>query len=142
MANFEIKSTNKIIMTRLINPPIVDTITAVPNAILASPLFVIAYPSAGVAAAEGVPGIPINIAEIDPPVIPPIYVANNNEIPVTGSIVKVKGSIKANAIEYVNPGMAPNTIPAKAPIEMAIMTSKLPTRLSAIFKFSIKKFDL
>ena len=79
-----------------------------------------------VAAAEGVPGIPINIAEIDPPVIPPIYVANNNEIPVTGSIVKVKGSIKANAIEYVNPGIAPNTIPAKAPMEMAIMTYSRP----------------
>ena len=49
-----------------------ETITAVPNAILASPFFDREYPSETVAAADGVPGIPIKIAEIEPPVIPPI----------------------------------------------------------------------
>ena len=40
IANCEIKSTSTIMITRLIKPPIVETITAVPNAILASPFLV------------------------------------------------------------------------------------------------------
>ena len=42
----------------------------------------------------------------------------------------------------LDPGIAPNIIPANAPIEMAIITSKVPIKPSAVVKFSIKKFHL
>jgi len=57
----------KVIIKALINPPKKDAMVAMPIAFPANPFLPITYPSNTVAAAEGVPGIPIKIAEIDPP---------------------------------------------------------------------------
>ena len=45
-------------------------------------------------------------------------------------------------LNMLSPGIAPNIIPANAPIEIAIITSKVPIKPRAAVKFSIKKFHL
>lgn len=50
-------------------PPIKEAMTAVPKAFPAFPFNVSSYPSIAVAAAAGVPGVRISIADIDPPKI-------------------------------------------------------------------------
>ena len=59
-------------MTRLRMPPMPAATVAVPMARLAWLLRAIMWPSNTVAAADGVPGTPIRIAEMAPPVMPPI----------------------------------------------------------------------
>jgi hypothetical protein len=68
-----------------------------------------------VAAADGVPGIPRRIEDTDPPVIPPMYTPNRRVTAANGAMRKVRGRSRMIPIEYVNPGMAPNTIPTKEP---------------------------
>ena len=59
-------------MTRLKMPPMPAATVAVPIARLALLFLASRWPSNTVAAAEGVPGTPIRIAEMAPPVMPPI----------------------------------------------------------------------
>jgi hypothetical protein len=48
-------------------PPLVEAMVATPIAFPASPFWERGYPSRTVAAAEGVPGVEIRIADMDPP---------------------------------------------------------------------------
>ena len=59
-------------MSKLRMPPMPAATVAVPMARLAWLFFANMWPSKTVAAADGVPGTPIRIAEIAPPVMPPI----------------------------------------------------------------------
>ena len=84
-----------------------------------------------VAAADGVPGIPSNIAETDPPVMPPIYVPSSMPIAGVGGIEKVIGRISARATVKVRPGIEPKTSPSKVPPITAIKASGLKARGNA-----------
>src|SRR5699024_9678885 len=85
------------------------------NALLAYPFCDIGYPSNVVAIEEGVPGIFISVAEINPPDIPPIYNPIKREKPTIGSIPKVIGKHNAIAIVALRPGIAPKVIPNNTP---------------------------
>ena len=54
-------------------PPRKEETIPSPNALPGSPFFVMGYPSNTVATDAGVPGIPISVAVINPPDVPPIY---------------------------------------------------------------------
>lgn len=66
-------------------PPVVDAIVAIPIAFPASPFWANGYPSSTVAAADGVPGIEIRIADIDPPYIAPQNIPQSMTIAVLAS---------------------------------------------------------
>jgi hypothetical protein len=76
---------------------------------------VIGNPSKVVPIDEGVPGVLTKIAEKHPPKMAPLYMAPKVARPVIGSIVNVKGTIKATAIVAEKPGSAPAIIPADIP---------------------------
>ena len=59
--------------------------------------------------------MPGRMAEIRPPEQPPTYTAIRKEIPLTGSIPKVKGSMIARAVNAESPGRAPITRPPSTP---------------------------
>ena len=58
-----------------------ENTTPVPNALPASPLSAMGFPSKQVATEEGVPGMLSRMAEIRPPEMPPMYRAMSMEIP-------------------------------------------------------------
>ena len=92
-------------------PPIKEAITAVPKAFPAFPCTVSSYPSIAVAAAAGVPGVRISIADIDPPKIAPQYTPANTINPVEAGIPNVIGIRSATPMAADNPGRAPIVIP-------------------------------
>ena len=77
-----------------------------------------------VAAAAGVPGVFMSIAVMEPPYMPPQYIAMSRTIAVTGSIVKVSGSASATPIVAVRPGSAPMMIPTIIPAKSTNRFSK------------------
>jgi hypothetical protein len=99
----------------LINPPSAEETVEIPIASPARPCWQSGYPSKLVAMAEGVPGILIKIAEIDPPYTAPVYKPSKKANETTGSIPKVKGINTAIVIVAVRPGNAPKTIPIRTP---------------------------
>lgn len=64
-----------------------------------------------VAAAAGVPGVRIRIAEIEPPNIAPQYTPARTISPVDAGIPKVIGISNATPIAADRPGRAPMVIP-------------------------------
>jgi hypothetical protein len=60
------------IISKLTSPPTVEQITARLSARLALPDCRIGYPSSAVAAADGMPGTPMRMADTEPPVMPPM----------------------------------------------------------------------
>ena len=59
------------IVEKILPPKLATTPT--PSALTPCPFCVIGHPSKQVATDDGVPGIPVRIAEINPPEMPPIY---------------------------------------------------------------------
>ena len=65
----------------LMLPPKKEYNVPIPRALAASPFCAMGYPSNTVATDEGVPGIRMSIAAINPPEMPPTYSATRNAIP-------------------------------------------------------------
>ena len=76
-------------------------------------------PSITVATEEGVPGMRISIAVMQPPEIPPTKTATKRLMPICGGMVKVKGMSKATAMAAVRPGIMPMIMPPSTPAKMS-----------------------
>ena len=99
----------------LIMPPINEYKIPTPKAFPASPCSAIGPPSKTVAIDDGVPGILSNIAEINPPEIPPRYNPTSREIPSTVGSPKDNGKNNTIAIVEDNPGIDPKIMPIITP---------------------------
>ena len=64
---------------------------------------------------DGVPGIPVNMHDINPPENPPTNTPSMVANPWTAVIPKVNGRVNITPIAIVNPGIAPAKIPASVP---------------------------
>ena len=84
---------------------------ATPIAFRPWPCWVRGYPSLAVAADEGVPGVHISVAVIDPPYMAEVYTDVNRTSPAAGVILKVIGMSRATAMVADKPGSAPTVIP-------------------------------
>ena len=93
-------------------------------------------PSNVVATEDGVPGIPVNIQDINPPENPPTNTPNIVARPCIGDIPKVKERVKTTPIAIVKPGIAPAKIPASVPINIKPRVTGSKTMLAKACKIT------
>jgi len=99
----------------LMNPPMAELTVDIPIASPARPCWLSGYPSRHVAMAEGVPGIFIRIAEMEPPYTAPVYNPRRKANEITGPKPKVKGMNTAMVIVAVSTGRDPKMMPTNTP---------------------------
>lgn len=125
-------------------PPMLEATTEVVSARPGLPCRVSSWPSIMVAAAAGVPGVPMAIAVMEPPYSPARYTETSSSTLTTGSMPKVKGTISATAVDALSPGKTPQRIPISTPATMATRAGTLAMvenpriRLSSIGQLPIK----
>jgi hypothetical protein len=69
----------------------------------------------------GVPGMRNKVAVINPPLIAPTYMLMSRMKALMGSMLNVKGKVRAMSIAPVRPGIAPMVIPRIVPITTSII---------------------
>lgn len=82
----------------------------------ASPFLAIGVPSKQVHTDAGVPGMLKSIADMSPPLVPPIYSPISSDSPFTGVMLNVTGRKRATPpMVTVIPGIEPKSIPSTVP---------------------------
>ena len=96
-------------------PPVTEAIRATVMAFPAFPFWARGWPSRDVAAAEGVPGVWIRIAGMEPPYMEPQKIPAMTTRAWTMSSLYTSGSSRMIPMDPESPGMAPITMPLTQP---------------------------
>ena len=96
-------------------PPMNDANDAIPMAFPAFPFCASGYPSRTVAAADGVPGVLSNTADMDPPYIDPQKRPQSMTSATSLGSIYTRGRSRMMPIDPESPGIAPMIIPIIMP---------------------------
>jgi hypothetical protein len=138
IASLAMNGLKTIAIIALKNVPIKEASMPTPKAFVVLPCLLRGKASKHVATLEAVPGIPSNVAEMNPPETPPTQTLMSKAIARFGDIPNVSGRSNVTPMVPDSPGKAPKMMPIMLPPSIRIMLMGLNNEVTTGLNIPIR----